>query len=261
LSVTGRTKEEMMASSLILGGTKGLGRALAVESLQRGVRPVIVGRSVRDAKEDPLLQGAEFCQADLSQPQTFRENIRANWQDVSHVFWVAGIFLRKRLTDCSDEEVRRMIDTHLTGPIAALSAIHRLMKLARPLADEPGRPYHLVTVASTSSWRVRRDESVYCALKAAKAHFTRNFARELVADLPGSKVTLVNPGGIKTPNFWGSSGQDMNGFMEPDHLAWVIWDEVVHQTAPFAEFQILRSPTGDGTPFVQLGPQKPEEPF
>lgn len=250
-----------MASSLILGGTKGLGRALAVESHQRGIRPVIVGRSVREAKEDPLLQGAEFHQADLSQPLNFCKEVRADWQDVSHVFWVAGIFLRKKLTDCSEEEVLRMVDTHLTGPLLVLAAIHRLMKLARPLADEPGRPYHLVTIASTSSWRVRQDEAVYCALKAAKAHFTRNYAREVVADLPGSKVTLVNPGGIRTPEFWAGSGQDLTGFMEPKDLAAVIWNEVVSQTKPYAEFQVLRSPAGDGTPFVQSGPQKPEEPF
>ncbi len=245
--------------SLILGGTKGLGQALAAESVRRMVTPIVVGRSAERARSDPGLAGCELVAADLSDPRALLSVMQPDWQDIGYVFWVAGIFLRKPLTHCTIEEVAAMTATHFTGPIGALTWFHHLMQNARPLADPPGQPYHLTVIASTSSWRMREHESVYCALKAAKAHLTRQYARELVADLPGSLVTLVNPGGIKTPDFWGATGQDIGAFMEPEALAKVIWNLVLLQTAPFAEIQILRGP--DGSPRVEGGPRLPEQPF
>ena len=166
--------------------------------------------------------------------------------------------MRKPLTDFSDEEVDRMIATNLSGPIKLLTRIHRLMKMARPLAESPGQPYHLVVVASTSSYRVRDNETVYCTVKAAQAHFARNFARELDRDLPGSKVTLVNPGGIKT-NLFRHTGQDTGRFMDPEAVAQIIWETVLVQTAPFCELNIPRH--DDGTPNPSTGQEKPESPF
>ena len=100
---------------------------------------------------------------------------------------------------------------------------------------------------------------MYCALKAAKAAFTRNFARELVRDLPGSKVTLINPGGLKTPNFWKNSGQDISKFMDPNEVAKIIWNEIERQEEPFKEVNILRK--SDGGHNISYGPRIPEQPF
>jgi NAD(P)-dependent dehydrogenase (short-subunit alcohol dehydrogenase family) len=247
-----------MRRSLIIGGTKGLGRALAIESFTRGIPPVVVGRSVRLARNDPELEGADFCEADLTDPDSFRNVVLHFRSGISHLFWVAGIFLRKPLTECTQEEIVRMTQVHFLGPVQVLSAFHRMQKLQRQLADDPGLPYHLVTIASTSSWKMRDDETVYCALKAAKAHFTRNFARELLRDLPMSKVTLVNPGGIKTPEFWAGTGQDMSSYMEPKALARVIWDEVLLQAEPFREVNIPRD--AEGNPVVESGSRAPESP-
>ena len=249
-----------MARSLILGGTKGLGRALAIESLARGIAPIVVGRTAKEAALDPALTGSEFRTADLSDPNAMATALCACWpDDLDLVFWVAGIFQRKSLYDTTADDLRSMIDTHLTGPLGALASIHRLMSSAKPLSDSPGKPYHLVTIASTSSWKMRDKESVYCALKAAKAHFTRNFARELVTSLPGSKATLINPGGMST-GFWQEAGIPMpSGFMDPAAVARIIWEEVSGQSEPYREVQIVRN--FDGSARRERGPKGPEQPF
>lgn len=105
---------------------------------------------------------------------------------------------------------------------------------------------------------MRENETLYCALKAAKAAFTRNFARELVRDLPGSKVTLVNPGGIKTDFFEGTN-TDTSNFMRPSVVAKIIWDEIGIQEGPFKEIQIMRN--DDGSPNVSYGSRASESPF
>ena len=241
----------MAKTALILGGTKGLGLSLAGEAgaVRKNIWPVVLGRSspynlpfkTRSIKIDLTNQA--------SITNFFQENIYSSFD---YIFWNAGIFLRKPLSSYSGEELDKMISTHLLGPIQFLRLWHLLQLKSKA-------PYHLITIASTSSWRIRENETLYCALKAAKAAFTRNFARELVRDLPGSKITLVNPGGIKTPNFWQNSGQDISKFMDPDAVAKIIWSEVEGQRDSFKEVQIMRN--DDGNPNVSYGPRISELPF
>jgi NAD(P)-dependent dehydrogenase (short-subunit alcohol dehydrogenase family) len=172
-----------MVRSLIVGGTKGLGRAIAKRSLADKQQVIVCARDVGDA----------------------------------------------------------------------------MMKQVRPLAKKPGRPYHLVVVSSTSAWRVRQGESVYASLCAAKSHFVRQFARELVRDLPGSKVTLVHPGGMNNPHFWSGTGRDTSAFMDADTVASLIYLRAMHQEVAYDEYSIMRDTVGK--PKITDGPRQPEEPF
>ena len=244
----------MAKIALILGGTKGLGLSLAWEGYRRGVQTIIAGRSVNDQKvKKSFPPGASWLVLDLASPTSVTNVAYLQSRPIDYIFWVAGVLSRMPFCHIDIGDMDRMIATHLTGPLHALRLLHI------SLAYKQKHPYHLITIASTSSWRVRDDESVYCALKAAKAAFTRNFTRELVRDLPGSKVTLINPGGMKTENFWEESGQDISNFMEPDAVAKIIWEQVEWQNGPFKEIQIMRN--DDGTPNLWPGPQTPELPF
>lgn len=240
-----------MKRALIIGGTKGLGLSLAWGTYERDIIPVITGRSTWENSINfpPIV---EYFELDLTDPASFKSLSVLKRKPLDYVFWVAGNFTRQRFVEMVPGRVSEMVSVHLSGPVNVLQALHSE-------AIDLRQPYHLVTIASTSSWRMRENETLYCALKAAKAAFTRNFAQELVRDLPGSKVTLVNPGGIKTPNFWARSSQDISKFMEPDVVARVIWDQVQRQAKLFEEMQIMRN--DDGTPNVSFGPHLPELPF
>lgn len=186
----------MAKTALILGGTKGLGLSLAWEAFTRGVQPIIAGRSIYEGEiRKSFPPNANYFVLDLCRPETIDrtvEHVACHYKySVDYIFWVADIFLRKPFVDTSPHNFEQMISTHLSGPLRFIEGIHRLATFGH------NSPYHLITIVSTSSWRIRENEALYCALKAAKAAFTRNFARELVRDLPGSKITLVNPGGIK----------------------------------------------------------------
>lgn len=242
----------MNETCLVLGGTKGLGRAIAIESLRRGIQPTVVGRSAAQAKNDPALIGARFTVADLADPfPLLAEHLAAT--DITKVFWVAGAFDRRAFDEVDRTTMEHLVRLHLIGPLVFLQAWHRARRTAGC------QPYHLIVIASTSSWRIRDREALYCSLKAAKAHLTRNLAAEITRDLPGSQVVLINPGGMKTENFWAASGQDIATYMEPAAVASVIWDIVAKQETGFMEYQIMRRDSG--APEIIVGPVAPELPL
>ncbi|MEK7654390.1 MAG: SDR family NAD(P)-dependent oxidoreductase [Patescibacteria group bacterium] len=243
-----------MSHALILGGTSGLGLKIAWESHSRGITPMIAGRSVLDKEVAASLPPDTVpIWNDLAGHHGGAMIHPIRLEGCDYFFWVAGIFSRKPFSKTYDNEIGQMMDVHLNAPMRIIADLHR-----EHLKNKNKKPYHLVVVASTSSWRLRENETLYCALKAAKAAFARNFSVEMARDLSGSKVTLVNPGGMKNPNFWKESGQNIDAFMDPKEVAKIIWDEVLNQTETFKELQIMRN--SDGTPKLEYGPRMPEIP-
>ena len=249
----------MSKTALILGGTKGLGLALAWDAHYLKYNPVIAGRSVHDKdtnkKFPPDLTDSSLLQVDLIDPNfivnamDFVEKIWGLRFD--YIFWVSGILIEKPFRDFTSEEIMEMIRIHYAGPIEFLRQLTNFQIRYQ-------KPFHLVTISSTSSWRVRDNQASYCSLQAAKSAFTMNFAREIARDLPGSKTTLIHPGGMKTELFK-ETKTDTSNFMDPKVVSRIIWNEVVSQKVPFHEVQIMRN--DDGTPNVSYGPRLPEIPF
>ncbi len=154
---------------------------------------------------------------------------RAN-QRIDYLIWSTGVFLHKPFADHTDFELDAMIDLHYRLPLKIIRTLHR----------HQCAPYHFIMIASCSSWRLRQHEAVYCGLCAAKAAFARNFANDLTQTLPGSKVTLMNPGGSK-PNFFYEKDQIItDNYLNQNDLAQFIWQTVTTQHKPFLEVQYLR---------------------
>jgi len=239
-----------MASALLLGATKGLGLELAREGVRRRVVPIIYGRSAGEPNAvSGAPSGATLHRLDL---QSAESVMRAPLPDrpVDYFFWVAGAFHKGPLETTDPADIDLHTDLHFRGPVHFL---HRFLR-------HRTEPFHLVTIGSVSSWRLREDEALYCGLKAAQTAFTRNFAVELVRDRPGSQVTLVNPGGLNVPTFWEKAPQDLTGFLDPAVVARSIWDSVAAQREAFVEIQIMRrKPVVAGSPpIIEFGPRSPE---
>lgn len=235
--------------ALILGGTSGLGLELALQSAEKGINPIIYGRSVYE-KMSLFPTSARLFRVDLAKPAKIKV-INLEDADIKYFFWVAGIFKRKSLKDTKRSEIFQLTNVHATGATEFLRQFHKI-------AVKKGKPYHLIVVASTSAYKLRENETLYCGLKAYQAAFARNFASELSRDLPGSKVTLVNPGGMKSDNFYRDTKQDISNFMEPKWVAKVIWAKIEWQQKGFHEFNIIRTPSG---PMILDHAMVPETPI
>lgn len=231
----------------VIGGTRGLGASLVRCTSQRGLRTVVYGRSVgvdHSGLQRRVLDLSDHnsvaaCDVTLGRPTL--------------VFWVAGAFLKSPLTRTSDADIDGLTALLLTGPV----------KLLRRILEQDSGPIHLVTIASSSSWRRRENETLYCALKAAQAQFTRALVPELVEAHPANRVTLIQPGGLAVPDFHTGLQIDYGAMMDPDVVADIIVNHALAQEAPFDELQILRdrTPGREGIPLVTVGPRVPEYPL
>ena len=243
-------KEKLLNPSLFLGGTKGLGFHLAQQASTHSTVPIIYGTSATAMKnKTDFPAAAEFYDIDLQQAECINP-FESLTYSIDYFFWIAGAFLKKPLVATTNREIAAMTHLHFTNPV----------RLIRDAIKQFNKPFHLVTIASCSSWRLREDETIYTALKAAQATFSRNIAVELTRDNPGSKVTLINPGGLKTVNFWKDYIIDAQNFLDPAKVAKIIWDIVTKQQIPFTEVQILRKKpvVTPNDPIVEFGARVPE---
>lgn len=246
--------------ALILGASKGLGLEIGREAQARGMVGVGVARSIFGSFAT-LHEGWVGRKADITDPSAIIDILELHQAlPITHIFWVAGIPPRSvkgrdddtlhkmNIMSSTSKDVDDMMQTHLIGPI---NIFRECMRRAWR------KPIRFVTIASTSSYRLRENETLYCTVQAAKAHFTRNFARELHRDLSKEcKTLLVNPGGMRTDFLKGVA--DVSNWMDPAAVAKIIWDRLAAQTHFFEEINILRQ--DDGSPKVVDGPQVPESP-
>lgn len=257
-----------MAKVLILGGTRGLGRAYAIKVLAQGYRPIIVGRSADEASKDPALAGAVFVQADIGNASDHERILDAAFMEegmdvVPHqVVWCAGAYHRGPVIDMTPEQVEAMTRVHWTGPVAFLGAFHR--RVIDACACEMILPYDLVVIGSVLAHVPGRQHAVLSGLKAAKVHFARVFSQELTRDLPGSAVLVINPWGMKT-DFFAGTDTKTDGFMDPAYVADVIAEQLaIAPRDPSLERKglwpveiTLDRDKGGGTK-VLVGPQPPK---
>ncbi|MFA5935759.1 MAG: SDR family oxidoreductase [Patescibacteria group bacterium] len=239
----------MEKNALFLGGTKGLGLEMAKLAVAEEMEVMIAGRT---AKECSLVNEGKALGAriDLTDGRNGIEPLLYFHRAFDVMVWSAGIHQQGSFTDLGVEDVARYTRTHFEGPVAILANFLKANKTAM-------KPCHLVVIGSSSAYKARADQSVYCALKAAKAQLARALGKELPGEksIPGSKVLLAHPGGMNTP-FWKGREDQAVGFMDPAAVAAIIWEYMKQQTEPFCEIHIDRQ--SDGSAKLDVGTRMPE---
>ena len=182
--------------AVITGGSRGLGRAIALELAKDGVRLALVGRDERKLKETAAeaAEGgteARFFLADVSQEAQVRsleKQISSAFGRVDILVNNAGINVRKSLVDLTLDEWRSVIETNLTSAFLMCRSFAPLMR---------GRGYgRIINISSTMSHVSLPGRTAYSASKSGLLGLTRALALELVDD--GITVVAISPGAFAT---------------------------------------------------------------
>lgn len=251
--------------AIIIGGTTGLGRQLAIKCLAHSVVPIIFGRQAHKALvDDPAIDGAILFTFDLANPREYMPTLPVletciGNNRLTHLFWVAGRPQGTPFFEMKLEDIVTQIDVNMKGPALVLQTICKMLIVWQ-------RPIHLVTICSTAAYKPRIGEELYCAAQAFRAKLSREWASALSRYLPGSLSTLFLLDGMDTSFSNGSNGGKVGTsvtLMNPAGIAEIIikqtglghgsfyrplhHDESV-PTTPYKKFII--EPTYDGLPEV-----------
>lgn len=179
---------------VIIGGTDGLGRALARLSASRGAQVIVVGRTFRDAG----VPGLSFVSADLSSMQDARRIGETVDADADVVVLTTGIMAAPKR-----EVTREGLERDLA--VSALSRVAILRAYAPRLVAAGPRRARVFVMGFPGAGGLGDPDDLNAerAYDAMAAHLNTVALNEaLVLDAierhPGLEVFGLNPGGVKT---------------------------------------------------------------
>jgi NAD(P)-dependent dehydrogenase (short-subunit alcohol dehydrogenase family) len=177
---------------VVVGGTSGLGRAIALGLAEAGAHTVATGRREPLVNETSVEIGAigvktlsAVCDVESQDSvQAFRDAVLEHFPTVDILVYAAGRTFRKPTADVSVEAWSSLLDTNVTGALRICQAFYEPLK-----QSGNGR---IVNIASLSSYVAFHEVAAYGASKAALLSLTRNLGSEWAKD--GIRTNAVVPG-------------------------------------------------------------------
>ena len=190
-----------MKINIITGGSRGLGRSMALHLADKGQDSIITYRGNKDAAHEVVKEivakgrKAVALQFDVSQSKTFdafagdiKKALAATWKAdrFDHLVNNAGTGMYTPIADVTEAKFEEIMNIHLKGP-------YFLTQKLLPLMNDGG---HIVNISSGLTRMTHDGSSVYAMMKGGIEVFTRYLAKELAA----RRITAntVAPGAIQT---------------------------------------------------------------
>ena len=182
---------------VITGGTRGLGRTIAVNFAREGAWVAVSYSSDEssaldtDAELKRISKQSLTIKADVSSKtdvEAMMSNVLSEWEYVDILVNNAGIIRDKMLMFLNEDDWDRVLDINLKGTYLCSKAVLKPM-----IARKSGC---IINMTSPSALTGRISQTSYAASKGGVISFTKSLSRE-IARL-GITVNSVCPGVIKT---------------------------------------------------------------
>lgn len=187
----------MKQTAIVTGGSRGIGRAVAMRLAKDGMNLVINYRGNSAAAEETerlcrelgaevlLVQGDVSCAEDCEKLAT---QAKEAFGRVDVLVNNAGITRDGLLARMTEEDFRAVLDVNLVGPWNMMKAVNRIM-----MKQRYGR---IVNLSSVTGLMGNMGQTNYAAAKAGILGMTKSYAREVASR--GITVNAVAPGFIDT---------------------------------------------------------------
>lgn len=187
----------MKQTAIVTGGSRGIGRAVAMRLAKDGMNLVINYRGNSAAAEETerlcrelgaevlLVQGDVSCAEDC---EKLAAQAKEAFGRVDVLVNNAGITRDGLLARMTEEDFRAVLDVNLVGPWNMMKAVNRIM-----MKQRYGR---IVNLSSVTGLMGNMGQTNYAAAKAGILGMTKSYAREVAGR--GITVNAVAPGFIDT---------------------------------------------------------------
>jgi 3-oxoacyl-[acyl-carrier protein] reductase len=229
--------------ALVTGGSRGIGRAVAIRLAQAGAKIAFSYKSNHDAAQDVLAElkgGGAHAMAvagDVGVPDDVTRLVSAALEAFGRIDILvnnAGITRDTLLMRMSEEDWDAVIDTNLKSAFLVTKAVLRGMTRQRS-----GR---IVNMTSVSGLLGNAGQANYAASKAGMIGFTRSVAREYASR--GITVNAVAPGFIETDIWANVSGEARAAILNMAPLGTIGRPEDVAEAVAFLASDAARYITG-----------------
>ena len=193
----------MPTTSIISGGSRGLGLAVVERLLERGDCVATFSRSGSAAlsslaaRHPERLHVEQIDAADGDAVRAFVSRAAARFGRIDHCIANAAVAHEGVVATIRDDEVDAMLGVNLRGSIVLVRECVRQMLVRNAVDDSAhGGSPSVVIVSSVVASRGSSGLAVYAATKAGLEGFARSLARELGPR--GIRVNAVAPGFLET---------------------------------------------------------------
>ena len=182
--------------AVVIGGTSGLGRAIAVGLAEHGAHVVPTGRRVPNVEEvcrEIRAMGRRTLAVTVDVTKrpaldSLRDAVLAEFGRVDILVNSAGHTFKQATIEVGDAQWSALLDTNLNGALRACQSFYEPLK-----ASGHGR---VINIASLASFLAFHEVAAYGAAKAALLALTKSLACEWARD--GICVNAIAPGVFPT---------------------------------------------------------------
>ncbi|MBO6515469.1 MAG: SDR family oxidoreductase [Bacteroidia bacterium] len=227
---------------LVTGGTRGIGKAIALRFAREGYAVAICGRDkekidllVQELNQIGVPHYVASCNVrELSSIKEFFSNVVEKLNGVDVLVNNAGIFIPGKIQEEDEETFTATMETNL-------NASYHFSRLAIPYLKQSSKG-HLFNICSVASITPYINGGSYSISKYAQLGLTKVLREELKED--EVKVTAVLPGATLT-NSWKGTELPASRFIDADSLASMVYSTYSLPREAVVEEILIRPMQGD----------------